>query len=66
MRLFFSCFLLSISPLSDQPAALVRWHLVFLGRLRYRALLVQSINDADQSGGRPTDVVDGPGMLLLV
>jgi hypothetical protein len=52
--------------LRDQPAALVRRNLVLLDRLGNRGLLVGSINEADELGWRAADMVDGPGMDLLL
>src|SRR6516225_5808988 len=47
----------------DEPAALVRRHLIFLDRASNGCLLVRSIVD-DQLRGRTLDVVDGPGVAL--
>jgi hypothetical protein len=50
-----------------QPIAQVPRHVVFLDRLRDRALLVRSvIAEANELGWRPADVVDGPGVELLL
>jgi hypothetical protein len=55
-----------IPSLSDHPAALVLWHIVFLDRLLDRGLLIRGvIDDADQFGRRPADVVDDPGVVAL-
>jgi len=57
----------SIPPLSDQPAALVLRHAVFLDSLLDRARLIRSfVNQADEFGRRPAEVVDGPGVGLLL
>ena len=57
----------SIPALRNQPVALVRRHLIFLdcagdGGLRVRRI----VDDADQLRGRALDVVDGPGIQLLL
>jgi len=47
--------------LRDQPAALVLRHAVFLDRLLDRAGLIWSVMDeTNEFGRRPADVVDGP------
>jgi hypothetical protein len=58
----------SIPPLSDQSAAMVLWHVVFLDRLLDRGLLVRSvIDDADElRRRRPANVVDDPGGVALL
>jgi len=54
-----------VAPLRNQPAALVRWDLIFLDRARNGGLRVgRIVDDAHQLRGRALDVVDGPGMQL--
>jgi hypothetical protein len=56
-----------IPPLSDQPAALVLRHVVFLDRLLDRGLLIRGvIDDADELRRHPADVVDRPGGVTLL
>jgi hypothetical protein len=55
----------SIPPPGDQPVALIFRNLELLDRLRYRALLVRSVNDADELGWGAADVVDGPRVVAL-
>jgi hypothetical protein len=55
----------SIPPPRDQPAALVLRDLELLDRLLDRGLLIRSVKNSDESGGRPADVVDGQGVLVL-
>jgi hypothetical protein len=56
-----------IPPTCHQPVALVRWHVVFLDRLLDRGLLVRLIiDDTNELGWRPADVVDGPGMIAVL
>jgi hypothetical protein len=50
-----------VSPLCDQPIALVHRNLVFLDRARNGRLFVRSVvDDADELRRRPANVVDGP------
>ena len=57
----------SIPPLGDQPASLIFQHLELLDRLLDRALLIELIaDDPDQLGRRALEVVDGPGMQIVV
>src|SRR4030081_1661255 len=57
-----------VSPLCDKPAALVFRYLELLDRLLDRALLIRGVmDDADELGWCPADMVDGQGVdgLLL-
>jgi hypothetical protein len=50
---------------SDQPAALIFGHLIFLDRAIKGGLFVRRIDDADKLRGRTLDVINGPGLALL-
>src|SRR6202035_750426 len=53
-----------VPPARDQPIRLICRHLVPLDRLRDWALLVRSVNNADELGWRAPDVVNGPGVVV--
>jgi hypothetical protein len=65
--LLFDYSAASISPLSNQSAALVCRNLELLDRLFDRRLLVRLIVDnANELSRRPADMVDGPGVVALL
>jgi hypothetical protein len=57
----------AINPADERSTvALVLRHLVLFDRLLDSVLLVRSVDNPDESGGRPADVIDRPGMRLLL